>query len=203
MNIAETYSHLNGLEFLLVHQPQLWEEIKNVVALVDVDACRTKVSKEKTMKGKLLCSPIAMNSAFSALLRSRAWKESRVSYWVTKNERLIRKTLAMPAEEQKREIEAAGETPIFSYNQTDFVKNRVAVEVQFGKYSFVAYDLFVKHLAFYVGDHIDVGIEILPMKSLQSQMSSGVAYYEGELYNVVRQGRGVPAVPLVMIGITP
>jgi len=48
-----------------------------------------------------------------------------------------------------------------------------------------------------------VGIEILPMKSLQSEMSSGVAYCEGELYNVVRQGRGVPAVPLVIIGIAP
>ncbi|MEA3508080.1 MAG: BglII/BstYI family type II restriction endonuclease, partial [Synergistota bacterium] len=121
--------------------------------------------------------------------------------WVTKDEKLIRKTLAMTAEEQKREITAAGETPIFSYNQTDFVKDRVAIEVQFGKYAFVAYDLFVKHLAFYVRDHIDVGIEILPMKSLQSEMSSGVAYYEGEFYNVVRQGRGVPAVPLVLIGI--
>ena len=77
----------------------------------------------------------------------------------------------MSPEEQKREIEAAGEVPIFSYNQTDFVKDRVAIEVQFGKYSFVAYDLFVKHLAFYVGDQIDVGVEILPMKSLQSQMS--------------------------------
>ena len=79
----------------------------------------------------------------------------------------------------------------------------VAIEVQFGKYSFVAYDVFVKHLAFYVGDKIDVGIEILPMKTLQSEMSSGVSYYEGELYNVVRQGRGVPAVPLIIIGIEP
>jgi len=79
----------------------------------------------------------------------------------------------------------------------------VAVEVQFGKYAFVAYDLFVKHLAFYVGDLMDVGIEILPMKLLQSEMSSGVPYYEGELYNVVRQGRGVPAVPLVIIGVRP
>ena len=109
----------------------------------------------------------------------------------------------MIPEEQKKEIEAAGEKPIYSYNQTDFVKDRVAIEVQFGKYSFVAYDLFVKHLAFYIGDRIDVGIEILPMKSLQSQMSSGVAYYEGECYNVVRQGRGVPAVPLVILGIAP
>jgi len=170
---------------------------------LDANKCRTKVSKEKTMKGKLLFSPIDMNIAFKHLLRGRDWDETRVSYWVTRTEKLIRKTLEMSAEEQKLEIEAAGEKPIFSYNQTDFVKDRVAIEVQFGKYAFVAYDLFVKHLAFYVRDRIDVGIEILPMKSLQRQMSSGVAYYEGEFYNVVRQGRGVPAVALVIIGIEP
>ena len=43
-----------------------------------------------------------------------------------------------------------------------------------GKYAFVDYDLFVKHLAFYVGDQIDVGVEILRMKSMQSDMSSGI-----------------------------
>jgi hypothetical protein len=203
MKISQTYSHLNGLEFLLVHRRKLWQEIKAVIANVDAERCKTKVSKEKTMKGKLLYSPIEMNRNFRGLLREKRWNESRVSYWVTKSEKLIRKTLTLPAVEQKREIEVAGEVPIFSYNQTDFVKDRVAIEVQFGKYSFVAYDLFVKHLAFYVGDQIDVGIEILPMKSLQSQMSSGVAYYEGEFYNVVRQGRGVPAVPLIIIGIAP
>ena len=201
MKIAETYSHLNGLEFLIVHKPALWKEIQAVIAAVDANKCKTKVSKEKTMKGALLFSPIDMNAAFKRLLRLKKWDESRVSYWVTRSEKLIRKTLAMSATEQKKEIEAAGEKPIFSYNQTDFVKDRVAVEVQFGKYSFVAYDLFVKHLAFYVRDEIDVGIEILPMKSLQSHMSSGVAYYEGEFYNVVRQGRGVPSVPLVILGI--
>lgn len=203
MQIVETYSHLNGLEFLLVHKPDLWGEIRDVVSRVDGNKCRTKVSKEKTMKGTLLFSPIDMNAEFTRLLRAEAWKDNRVSYWVTRSEKLIRKTLTLSPEEQKKEIEAAGEKPIFSYNQTDFVKDRVAVEVQFGKYAFVAYDLFVKHLAFYVRDHIDVGIEILPMKSLQSQMSSGVAYYEGEFYNVVRQGRGVPAVPLVLVGIEP
>lgn len=203
MKISEVYSHLNGLEFLLVHKPKLWAEIKQVIGAVDAKACKTKVSKEKGMKGKLLYSPVAMNAGFRDLLRAKNWEESRVSYWVTKSEKLIRKTLSMSAREQKKEIEAAGETPIFSYNQTDFVKERVAIEVQFGKYAFVAYDLFVKHLAFYVGDQIDVGIEILPMKSLQTQMSSGVPYYEGEFYNVIRQGRGVPAVPLVIIGIEP
>ncbi len=195
------YSHLNGLEFLLVHKPELWREMQEVIEAVDAEKCMTKISKEKTKIGRILCSPVDLNKSFDGLLKAKEWQESRVSYWVTRSEKLIRKTLTIQPEEQKREIESAGETPIYSYNQTDFVKDRVAVEVQFGKYSFVAYDLFVKHLAFYVSDRIDVGIEILPMKSLQSQMSSGVAYYEGEVYNVVRQGRGVPAVPLVLVGI--
>ena len=203
MKIVEKYSHLNGLEFLLVHKMELWQEIESVIHSIDAEKCKTKVSKEKTKSGKLLYSPIDMNALFKEKLYELKWEESRVSYWVTKDERLIRKTMAMPPDMQKQEIEKQNETAIFSYNQTDFVKNRVAIEVQFGKYSFVAYDLFVKHLAFYVGDKIDVGIEILPMKSLQSEMSSGVSYYEGELYNVVRQGRGVPAVPLIIIGIEP
>lgn len=203
MQIVESYSHLNGLEYLIVHKPYLWAEIQSVIKSVDAKACRTKVSKEKNMKGKLLYSPVAMNKVFKVLLSEVNWKESRVSYWVTKDEKLIRRTISMALDDQKKEIQEAGGTPIYSYNQTDFIKERVAIEVQFGKYSFVAYDLFVKHLAFYIGDKIDVGIEILPMKDLQMQMSSGVAYYEGELYNLVRQGRGIPAVPLVVIGIVP
>lgn len=75
--------------------------------------------------------------------------------------------------------------------------------MQFGKYAFVAHDLFVKHLSFYVSGVIDAGIEILPMKQMERQMSSGVPYYERDLANVLRQGRGVPAVPLVLVGIAP
>jgi len=83
------------------------------------------------------------------------------------------------------------------------VKNRIAVEVQFGKYAFVAFDLFVKHLLFYSGGIINVGVEILPIKKMQSIMSSGVAYYEGEVYNILRHGRSNPPVPLLIIGIEP
>ena len=115
----------------------------------------------------------------------------------------MRSIYGLPESEQKEAIEKAGHTPIRSYNQTDFVKDRVAVEVQFGKYAFVAHDLFVKHLSFYVADIIDVGIEILPMKDMSKEMSSSVPYYERDLLNVLRQGRGVPAVPLVLIGVAP
>lgn len=49
MRIQAKYSHLNGEEYLLVHRKQLWDEVKEVIAEVDAAACRTKVSREKTM----------------------------------------------------------------------------------------------------------------------------------------------------------
>ena len=155
------------------------------------------------MKGKMLYSPKAMNTAIKDGFEAYNWTQSRTDYWVTRDAKLIRKTIGMNPDEQRHTIENAGQEAISSYNQTDFVKNLVAVEVQFGKYAFVAFDLFVKHLAFYVGDVIDIGVEVLPMKSLQAEMSSGPSYYQRELYNLIREGRGVPAVPLVLLGIAP
>jgi hypothetical protein len=114
----------------------------------------------------------------------------------------MEKSLLMEAKAQKKFLIENGEKePIHSYNQTDYVKDKIAVEVQFGKYSFVAYDLFVKHMLFYSGGVINLGIEMLPTYKMQSQMSSGIAYYEGEVYKVMRQGRNSPPVPLLILGI--
>lgn len=210
MRIVEYYSHLNGWEFIKVHKPQLWDEIEAAISAVDAETHRTKVSREKTMPGRKLFNPASLNAALREQFTERDWRERTAAYYVTRDAKLIRRTLALPPEEQKQLIEAAGELAIRSYNQTDFVKDRIAVEVQLGKYFSVAYDLFVKHLAFYVGDVIDVGVEIVPMRSLSGSadggprgMSTGVAWYEKELYNLIREGRGVPGVPLVLVGIAP
>jgi hypothetical protein len=74
VKIAERYSHLNGLEFLLVHKRRLWQEIERVVSAVDARACRTKESREKRMKGKLLYSPAAMNASFKVKLKRGGWE---------------------------------------------------------------------------------------------------------------------------------
>ena len=203
MRIAARYSHLNGEEFLLVHRRELWEEILEVIASVDAEACRTKVSRERNMVGSLLYSPIDMNKAMASGFEQRGWEQRRQGFWVTADDKIVRSIATLSPDQQKTAIEAAGYEPIYSYNQTDFVKQRVAVEVQFGKYAFVAHDLFVKHMAFFVSDVIDVGVEILPMKELERDMSSGVPYYERDLLNIMRQGRGIPAVPLVLIGVAP
>lgn len=203
MRVAARYSHLNGEEFLLVHHRELWDEILEIINSVDAATCRTKVSREKTMAGDLLYSPIDMNRAMAAGFKDRGWEQRRQGFWVTADHKIVRSTANLSSDQQKAAIEAAGQEPIYSYNQTDFVKQRVAVEVQFGKYAFVAHDLFVKHMAFFVSDVIDVGVEILPMKELEREMSSGVPYYERDLLNIMRQGRGIPAVPLVLIGVAP
>jgi len=203
VRIVERHSHLNGIEWMMIHRSELLTEIEIILASVKAHELRTKISKEKRMKGKMLYSPIDMNRAIGSRFAEYGWRESRTSYWVTSDANLIRRTMTMSPEEQKTSIVKAGLDPIYSYNQTDYVKKRVAVEVQFGKYAFVAFDIFVKHMAFFVGDQIDVGVEILPMKELQAEMSSGPGYYEGALYNLLRQGRSTPAVPLVLLGVAP
>jgi len=203
MKIVQYYSHLNGFEYLQYHRPHIWTELEHIVAQVDADACRTKLSKELRKSGQTLYSPVDLNKTFSTLFAAHQWHDRRVTNWLAEDTRILRKILTLPPDEQKREIEEHGLEPIQTYNQTDFVKERVAVEVQFGKYAFVAHDLFVKHMSFFIADDIDVGIEIVPMKSLEREMSSGVPYYERDLFNLMRQGRGIPAVPIILVGVAP
>lgn len=204
MKISQKYSHLNGEEYLIVHHNDLYEEIKSVIASIDAELLRTKISKEIRKGGANLYSPIELNKSFSQEFFKRNWAESRYNYYITLDRELMEKSILMNANAQKKFLIENGEKePIYSYNQTDFVKNKIAVEVQFGKYAFVAYDLFVKHMLFYSGGVINLGVEILPTKKMQLQMSSGIAYYEGEVYNVMRQGRNNPPVPLLILGIEP
>ncbi|MGK9369809.1 BglII/BstYI family type II restriction endonuclease [Melioribacter sp. Ez-97] len=204
MKITQKYSHLNGEEFLIVHHKKLYKEIKEYISSIDASEYLTKISKERKMYGKKLYSPKEINKALKDKFTSGNWRESRYQYYITLNRNLMERSLTMPFDKQKDFLEKQGEKNIiYSYNQTDFVKDNVAVEVQFGKYAFVAYDIFVKHMLFYSGGLINLGIEILPTKKMQSMMSSGIAYYEGEVYNILRQGRNNPPVPLLILGIEP
>ena len=204
MKIAKTYSHLNGEEYLIVHHNELYDEIKQIITSIDAHSFKTKISKERRMKGTWLFSPVDLNKAFDEQFDALGWRESRYSYYITLDRELMDQSILLDTGSQKQFLIDNGEdNPIYSYNQTDFVKNKIVVELQFGKYAFVAYDLFVKHMMFYSGGVINLGIEILPTKIMQSQMSSEIAYFEGEVYNVMRQGRNSPPVPLLIIGIEP
>ncbi len=109
----------------MVHRPELWQEIQDVISQVDATICKTKVSREKTMPGKKLYSPVDMNREFKKGLEARGWSERRSTFWVTADEKLLRGIYGRSEKDQKKAIEESGQTPIMSYNQTDFVKDRV------------------------------------------------------------------------------
>ncbi len=114
MKIVAHYSHLNGLEYLLVHKPHLWKEVKRVIVELPAETCKTKISKEKRTSGSKFYSPIELNKRMHNGLSKAGWCESRTSYWVTKDAQLIRKTLNLDPEQQKTEIEGAGHQAIYS-----------------------------------------------------------------------------------------
>ncbi len=47
MRIVEQYSHLNGREHILVHKPQIWQEILAVIQNIDAEK-----SSYKSVEGK-------------------------------------------------------------------------------------------------------------------------------------------------------
>ena len=70
LKIANIYSHLNGLEFLLVHKKNIWEEIQNIIENIDAEVYRTKISNERDRKGIKLFSPVDLNNSIKNSLLS-------------------------------------------------------------------------------------------------------------------------------------
>ena len=206
MKIEAKYSHLNGFEWLTHHHPVLWDEIEEAIRAVDALSCKTKISKEKTMVGKQLFAPMEMNKKIKHELVSRGWHNpERYDFLLTDDPLLTAKMIdeRMTLDQQKEFLGQKKKAYHQGHTMADFFKNGVSIEVQFGKYSFVQYDMFVKHAADYMQDRIDLGIEIVPMKSLEKEMSSGPSNYERNLHEILRQGRIFPPVPLILVGIAP
>lgn len=203
MKIANMYSHLNGYEYLLVRKPERLREITAAIESIDANLY-TKTSKAKPTMGKTVYKQKAINKRFKEILFPQGWRSVTTKYYVTEDLATEREIVGVrDAAEQKRIIEQRGFSAIRTNNQVDFVKDRVAVEVQFGKYFSVAYDLHVKHTFFFLRNDIDVGIEIIPTRAMCLKMDTGVAWFENEVANVIREGRSNPTVPIVMLGIEP
>ncbi len=173
MKIIYEYSHLGGSEILQVRYPDINQYIYEVIN--SVKASGTKLSNEKTKKGRMLISPIAMNRQFRSLFNQNGFKELKDTY-----------TIEIP----NSEIKISG-----AFKQIDFVKDKVLVEVQFGKYAFMFYDM-AKFQYFFNENKADVGVEIVPSHTLHRQMSSGVSYGEQLVYDIERLKRHFPAVPV-------
>ncbi|MBE5779969.1 MAG: restriction endonuclease [Clostridiales bacterium] len=203
MRIAYQYNHLNAREYLLVNKNVQFTELQNSITTLDANNY-LKISLDKAKFGIVIYSQGKINSAIQKYLRARGWAESKVYYYVTSDEPTTREIVhILDKDQQKQIIESRGHVSHSTYNQVDFQKDRIAVEVQFGKYFSVAYDLHVKHTFFYSRNDIDVGIEVIPTKAMEESMDTGVPWFENEVTNVIREGRTNPPVPILVLGIEP
>lgn len=200
MQIIEFYSHLNGLEFLNVNKPHLLEEIKKSLSFINIDDIQKKTSKEKTKLKKLLYSPTLIKKNFENYLFSNGWRSHKRDFLISSDIQFMKSAYK---EHVKIQNEMAKKIKIITYkssNKINLLKDRVSINLQLGKYSFVHFDIF-NHISNYQDDIIDCGIIILPTKSMTNLMSTGVPIYERHVHEILRCRGAYPNVPLVLMGI--
>jgi len=83
----------------------------------------------------------------------------------------------------------------------DFVKHKLGVEVQFGKYSFMVYNVASKMTIFINLGRIDAGIGIAPVKALADEMSSGVSCFEQFVWDLRQRGVANIDIPVLVLGM--
>jgi hypothetical protein len=187
MQIAGKYSFNNGEGAIQRKYSTLFKEVCSIIESVDANSCKTKESKEKTMMGQLLFSPTELNKLFKALFLGKAWAPVRVPC------------------EYSTEFYVEGYTPKTlnrgASREMDFVKETLGIEVQFGKYAFMVYNVAAKMTIFKNLGHIDTGIEIVPIKSFADEMSSGVSYFEQFVWDLEKRGTSNIDVPVLVLGV--
>lgn len=186
MRIAGIYSFNKGREIIEKKHSKLLKEIRKIIGSIDASMYKNKKSKEKTMKGRMLYSPPELNKAFKGKFQKNGW--------VTVREKC----------DYSKQYYVKG----YSYSKTsgafremDFIKNKLGVEVQFGKYAFMVYNICAKMTIFKRLGHIDYGIEIVPVKELAEVMSTGVSYFEQFVWDLEHRGVSDIDIPVLVYGI--
>ncbi len=187
MRIVASYS-FNGGELAVRHNYEhLLAEIVNAVSSVDAAAHMTKTSREKTMPGRTLYSPRSLNRAFKVFFEANGWEKRRV--------------LCAYSREHYVEGYQADTTTLGAFREMDFVKEKLGIETQFGKYAFMVYNVSAKMTIFHNLGFIDTGVEIVPVKGFAAQMSTGVSYFEQFVWDLDNRGVSNIDIPVLVLGI--
>ncbi len=186
MKVAGIYSFNNGKDVIERIHPKLLDELQEIITLIDASKYKTKRSKEKTMKGKMLYSPVKLNKAFKAQFKKKKWATVRVKCGYP--------TRFYTEGHKNKETKGA-------FREMDFIKNKLGVELQFGKYAFMVYNVCAKMTIFNKLGHIKYGVEIVPIKELAESMSTGVSYFEQFVWDLEHRGISNIDIPVLIYGI--
>lgn len=187
MRTVGVYSFKGGKEAVAERYPHLLTEVNAVIASVNANEHKTKQSKEKTMPGRTLYSPSSLNKAIKAAFGEMGWRSVRVSCDYPTTYYL-----------QDYAVRSANRG---AFREMDFVKEKLGIEVQFGKYAFMVYNVAAKMTIFRNLGHIDTGVEIVPIKAFADEMSTGVSYFEQFVWDLESRGVADIDIPVLILGI--
>lgn len=188
MRIAAKYSFNDGEKVIKRKYPRLLEEIEAIIAAVDSSKYKTKRSKERTKKFRILFNPGGLNAAFKVEFSKRGWKPKKIKCEYSTKHYV----------EGYEPSKVKHSTPS---REMDFVKDKLGVEVQFGKYAFMVYNVCAKMTIFKNLGCIDCGIEIVPMHGFSKEMSTGVSYFEQFAWDLDQRGVSDIDIPVLIIGV--
>lgn len=181
MKVVKTYSFKKGEEFIKKNHPQELKEVLKAISNLDAITCLTKASSEKTKVGQLLFSPPDLNKALKTELCENGWTEK--------------------SNGKKGYIEPRHVFTGSRFREMDGIKNKVGLEIQFGKYAFMGYDIFSKMVIFNKLGYIECGIEVVPVNELCKFMSTGVSDFDQLAIDFEYRGESDIDIPVFVIGI--
>lgn len=193
MKIVATYDFNGGKAAVQQKYAAEFAQIQAVINAIDASLYKTKESTEKTMMGKMLFSPMELNKAFKrefAKPENGGWSNHKV---------LCNYTYGEYTEDYIKSQNTRGQP----FRDMDFVKpnTKLGIEVQFGKYAFMVYNVCAKMTIFSKMGVIDTGIEIVPVKNFADEMSTGVSYFEQFAWDLEHRGTSNIDVPVLILGI--
>ena len=166
--------------------PELLQEVRKAIASIKAAEHLIKESEEKTMKGRMLYSPPSLNKGFKKFLYPIGWINHKVEC------------------DYSRDHYVKGYAPTDTkgaFRDMDFVKDTLGVEVQFGKYAFMVYNVCAKMTIFHNLGIIKAGVEIVPVKKFANEMSTGVSYFEQFAWDLSKRGVSNIDIPVLILGI--
>ena len=190
MRIVAKYDFNGGKAAVQNKYTAEFAQIEAAINAIDSTLYKTKESTEKTMMGRMLFSPVEINKAFKRELAKTGWSNHKVNCDYVHGEYLEGYT---PAKKN-------GMKP---FRDMDFVKQgvKLGVDVQFGKYAFMVYNVCAKMTIFSNMGLIDTGIEIVPVKNFAEEMSTGVSYFEQFAWDLEHRGTSNIDIPVLILGI--
>jgi len=178
MRIVGTYSFNGGAETIQKSYATELNEVTQILSGIDARVCATKQTGNDSKSAKLLYSNHKIAKSINGEFKKLGWKKQEI-------------VSDQPSKSMNKSV------------KIDFTKKHLGVDVGFNNKPLPIYSGCAKMTIFHNMGFINVGIEIVPVKELAEDMSSGVSYFEQFVWDLEQRGVSDIDIPVLILGVAP